>query len=439
MTSGAPEPRDPERGSAAKTVRVARVLDGLSTSVQRFPSALDLELEATVGAALRSALDVLNPDGHGTRPLALGGDGAVLEVHVAVADPAGLIPAGELLESVQGNLRPAPASRGWMLRVPTVARPRVFLTLLQGNLAMAVPWHAVQRVRMMPRNGADPAAWTEGVPVLPSFARTEGDQLDSPAILIGLGIRRAYLPADRLVWRMGLQDAGLPPPEESTTLRRALCSEEDEIYWELDLPRLLALVPPPFTLEPKAASREPRRPAAEPAPRLIELRREDVEPLEEARSVEPAPLPPPLAMSPSPAVEAPRPHSVSRPKLAPGARVLIAEDSITARIFLERLLGQMGLVVDSASNARELRLHSERGPWAVVFADVDLPDAVGEHLLELVARAPAAGYTLVALVRDEADREAARRAGVTHSLGKPFEREALVELLLQLGFMEARG
>jgi DNA-binding response OmpR family regulator len=111
----------------------------------------------------------------------------------------------------------------------------------------------------------------------------------------------------------------------------------------------------------------------------------------------------------------------------------VAEDSLTARIFLSRLLDQQGFVTESVPSAAQLLERLAEGPWSVVMVDVDLPDDRGAAWLQLVREA-APGSALVALVRDAAEGDSARRAGVSETLEKPFDRTSLVALLARLGF-----
>ena len=98
-----------------------------------------------------------------------------------------------------------------------------------------------------------------------------------------------------------------------------------------------------------------------------------------------------------------------------------------------RLLEQQGFTVDAVGTAAELRARLPLGPWALVCADIELPDAGGEEfLLEVRRSAEAARVPLVALVRDAADETVARAAGVTTTLRKPFERESLERVIRRL-------
>jgi DNA-binding response OmpR family regulator len=127
------------------------------------------------------------------------------------------------------------------------------------------------------------------------------------------------------------------------------------------------------------------------------------------------------------------------PETAANPRVLVAEDSITARIFLRRLLEQMGFEVEAVTSLRELRAVIGHGPWAIVMVDVDLPDARGARVLAgLAPRSERGPSPVVALVRDDEDTAVARSAGVRNTLRKPFERDDLERLLIALD-REPRG
>jgi CheY-like chemotaxis protein len=141
-------------------------------------------------------------------------------------------------------------------------------------------------------------------------------------------------------------------------------------------------------------------------------------------------------------VPAPEPPPAPSPVMAgaPAPRALIAEDSITASIFLERLLQQRGFAVLTVGNARDLRLTLTRERWDLVLVDVDLPDAPGGSGLVGLSprRAGGAGAAIVALVRDREDSALARAAGVSHVLRKPFEHGDVAHVLTTLGFSGPR-
>lgn len=134
------------------------------------------------------------------------------------------------------------------------------------------------------------------------------------------------------------------------------------------------------------------------------------------------------------------PQRIVMAQLTDRPLALVAEDSITARIFLTRMLEQRGLEVEAVDTAAELLLLLPQRSWAVVCVDVDLPDGCGEELLRMVGEvAGKQGPSLVALVRDEEDATAARAAGVSRMLHKPFDLEALTSLLSRLGLPTSKG
>jgi CheY-like chemotaxis protein len=217
-------------------------------------------------------------------------------------------------------------------------------------------------------------------------------------------------------------------------------------------------------------SAAPARPGRPPL-RLIELSRDEVEPLGEevpnwlfessfepadaasAGEAEPVPTAPgdsvEITIAPDPGAATTLPDAPPSPIALPGApaagivatpaasapRALIAEDSITACIFLERLLEQRGFAVLTVGSARDLGITLAREPWDLVLADVDLPDAPGGSGLVGLSprRIDGARAPIVALVRDREDAALARAAGVPHVLRKPFEYADVEHVLATLG------
>jgi CheY-like chemotaxis protein len=428
-----------------------------------------------------------------------------------------------------------------MVRVPVLAAHETFLLLEQGELALAVPWHSVVRMRLARADQLDALAAQDGYAVLPALAPMEDDDQEQPVVLLGLGLRRAYLRADRIVWRMPAEPTDETPPR-GLGLGPIVRTADGATFAMLDAARLLRDVPlPPLPLtgprEPRpllefepesptgATGTAPAEPAAAPAPmdaaesieanadrgepetppfdeeeappptsrpllRLIELGPADVQPLDAAgeaalglvvppSAIEPktfAPEPsiasdvaaaeplaagPPATHAAEPVTEpsesrAPKPAATT-PAVAPVAaapmaieapaapdtfarsraprRALVAEDSITARIFLVRLLEQVGFEVVAVASGRDLAYRAGREPWTIVLVDVDLPDAAAGSALTAIAplRADGGAAPVVALVRDADDASQARSRGVSRTLAKPYEREALIELLESLG------
>ena len=352
------------------------------------------------------------------------------------------------------------------MRVPIRTERDTFLMLEQDELQLAVPWHAVVRVRLIPTDTIDMMLRRQALPVLAPLAVSSRRMAEKPVVVVALGLKRACLVADRLVWRMSADPADAPGPSPAEGIGRAVESDDGEVHWVLEPDWLLRGVAAPAmglatarvspspspsssststVPEPAPVTREPipfpspatARPSTAP---LAALGPESVEPLggpqqtvetgapsalatlPEAAPVEASGAGDPLVSTEPPAPVVPSPR-----------RALVAEDSIAARIYLVRLLEQQGYDVHAVATAAELRASLAEGPWTLVCADGGLPDGQGGAFLSELTRASAtAGAALVALVRDADDESVARAAGVTMMLRKPFDREAFEQLLDRL-------
>lgn len=504
-------------------------------------------LDRTVATALRAALEWLLSDLERPRPFRLRAEDSVLEVRCEGVKPDGLFAAHEVLAEVDGGLAPLgetsnrAAAGTWMLRVPAWSPRPVHLMLEQGTLRLAVPWHAVLRLSLVPAIEIEERGGSLATPVLPSLAPLAAGVGERPVVAIAHGLKRALLVADRLVWRLGAEGCEPAEPPPAPRLARAVCSEEGEVFWvaeprvlleTIELPILPAATPrppgkpSPLVTPPVATPPTPRAPepienhpvtlvtddlveAEEPA---VELTAEDVEPLVlDVADVEPLPalemaagaedvivpvasLDVPVVREPVEEVEAPTTGAVTAPvaevatpaepaapveppiplstgdliaepphllpewlerfgtagaNLERGAAhepaaalpedapaVLIAEDSIAARLFLARLFEQRGRAVVEVTSAAELRARIDARRWELVCVDVDLPDASGKSFLEEIrARLDALEVPMVALVRDDEDTGLAAASGVRRWLRKPFDRDELEHLLARLGRM----
>ena len=136
----------------------------------------------------------------------------------------------------------------------------------------------------------------------------------------------------------------------------------------------------------------------------------------------------PVASTPAPAPPGRRPLRTA----------LVAEDSITARIFLARLLARLGFDVRTVDTAAALRAELERGAWSLACVDVELPDETGAAFLAGLVARHGARTPFLALVRDAEDRAAARHAGIERMLRKPFDHQELEQVLDHLGLVPRR-
>ena len=435
-----------------------------------------------VAAALRAALDWLTSDSG--RPLVLRAEDSVLEASCEHIDFDALTPATEVLAAVGANLGPGAGPVGtWTVRVPLHTGRGVYLMLVHGGVSVAIPWHAVLRLHMA---GAAELAERESLGGWPVLNGPLGGGLrpteDVPLALVAHGRKRGWLVADRLVWR--LQAEFVAPTERSPAdgLITMVETEEGEHYWLADPAWLLRSVeapslvrPAPRTAPAPAPQPEPRSapesvPGSEPptpreeiraslpvapappaparhAPPLRLLTPEDVERIE-AGDVEPiassirpgtpARTPDSAPGAAARAAQAPSPPETAAPGRRPMPGALVAEDSITARIFLARLLTRLGFDVSTVDTAAALRAELERCPWSLVCVDIELPDEAGTAFLAGLAARYAARTPFVALVRDAEDRVAARRAGIERMLRKPFDHQELEQVLGRLGLVPRR-
>ena len=414
-----------------------------------------------VAGALRVAVDHLIAGLASSPGLRLTADEAALEVRLDGIDSSGLASAGEVLEAVEGHLGVVPGVPGtWMIRVPLLTPNETFLLIEQGSMSLAVPWHAVVRMRLASREALARTAEQEGYTILPPSAPLLDPLGELPVVLLGLGLRRAYLLADQIIWRMAAEPTDEAAPRgqglgpmvrthegipyvmlDTVHMLREVAlpplphvheaAERREESWSPDVPVAPGPVADPAGSDPIESpgsggahlalaaldashletspvdadepSAEPAFPSGPPVLRLVELSTGDVEPIGE-----PVPAP----------------------------RALIAEDSIVAAIFLTRLLEKEGFEVVPVGTAAELHALASRGGWSVVFADVELPDATAGHGLAGLEprRADGTAAPVIALVRDPDDVARAGAYGVLHTLAKPFEAERLLGLLGELGF-----
>jgi CheY-like chemotaxis protein len=542
-----PMPGKPRWTPSVPTLSVADALADLPVADREsLAQARDVHLAAPIAAALRATLDwTAGADGP-TRPVRISFDASCVEIRFDVTDMTGLMPAHEVLAPYEGSLGPAfthdprSAPEPWILRVPPVVEKRSYLMFEQGGQPFAIPWHAVLKVGL---DDVDAAP-------LPRLRRLAGGGPiggGRPFVIAAWGLKRAILDADRLVWRLQAMPESSPGPPPVPGVTGAVRTEDDGVYWIVDLESLMQSVPlPPVPDAPRRVRVEPvpepartkaeapstqpsvapPRPARPASPHV--LSRAEVEPLQKAGAVvvpparpvpatpaamtpparpaasAPAPAavapsvaPPPVrhVAPPAPATVAPPPRPVAAPSVAPperpgrdtvpaaagpvqgsaapvppapsptavsgepaqpsgaeapptrptrglrGHTALVAEDSLTARMFLSRHLQMQGFEVRAVDCAADLRRELASRAWALVCVDIELPDARGTKLVrevvgsQTLSVAPAA---VVVLVRDRADMRMAAEAGVQRTLRKPYDAREVVELLDRIGFVPAR-
>ena len=404
-------------------------------------------LSLPVAAGLRAAIDWLG--GGATSALRITLQDAVVTIGLCVEHEPGLAPAGAVLALTGGALLRDGADR-WAIRVPLHSERPAFLLARQGALALAVPWHAVARLRLVDEAGR--ASLAE--PSLAPWSALERGHGERPAALVAQGLVHAWLHLDQIVWRVFAEPEPAFGPAELPGVRTCVQTPDGEGWWVVEPNVALQDVAPLVTPPPRPRGRErvetpEPEPMAQPvppsavdviepqdaaaaappasmsrggsaAPELIVLDRAHVRPFVRPRPaprrsapqvvvlVPPAPRVAPSVVGHVAALEAgvrPEPSTLSAVSVTPVApapagplptaeptpsapmRALIADDSLVARLAIARVLEREGWGVEMVERASEMWHALEQGAFGAVFVDVSLPDARGrEHLRELVAR-----------------------------------------------------
>ncbi len=221
--------------SPAATYALLEQLGGLS--FEPTDALVHARVAAPVAAALRAALDWLGVDDRVRTRVSV--QDSALELSVRVTFEAGLAPAGAVLASVEGSLGAAEDER-WALRLPLAAARPSFLLVRQGHVGLALPWHAVTRLRMLREAERTQLAEPMLAPLVP-FGEVGGER---PAALIALGLRRAWFMADRVVWRIVAEagDADIVSPVAGLT--QMITVDDQHRYWVVDPTVLLRGVEP---------------------------------------------------------------------------------------------------------------------------------------------------------------------------------------------------
>lgn len=189
------------------------------------PALLERErVTPAVAASLRAALEWLGAGERG--PIEAHVQDTALTLTAAVAHAGGIAPAAAVLASIEGSL--LPEGERWTMRLPLHAARGSYLLVRQGHLSLALPWHAVARLRML---GAEQRA-TLAEPVLAPFVPGITFAGERPAALLALGLQRAWCVIDRIVWRIAAEperDDGGPFTSATQTVRL----EDGERFWIL--------------------------------------------------------------------------------------------------------------------------------------------------------------------------------------------------------------
>jgi len=115
--------------------------------------------------------------------------------------------------------------------------------------------------------------------------------------------------------------------------------------------------------------------------------------------------------------------------------VLVVDDSPILRAAIRKVAAMAGIDPDrirEAGNGAEAIERLEEAPVDLVLLDINMPVMNGEEFVEAIRQRPEFADVLIVIVSTEANRQRLDRLvelGVSESLHKPFEPEALAEII----------
>ena len=119
-------------------------------------------------------------------------------------------------------------------------------------------------------------------------------------------------------------------------------------------------------------------------------------------------------------------------------KALVVDDSRAMRRIIAKLLVELGFEVhEAASGLEALQLTEKVAGLSLVLLDWNMPEMDGRQVLERLRADERFTDLPVMMVTTESEMEqveVALNAGASEYLMKPFDRQALLEKLLLLGF-----
>ena len=183
-----------------------------------------------------------------------------------------------------------------------------------------------------------------------------------------------------------------------------------------------------------AAEREARRHAADEAARqhaqdLLDKRLAERATEAAARTAATGPAAPRTALGPTPVrTTPPAPPAPPKPRTRAETMVLVADDSKVVRVKIGRLLEQHGFQVMLAEDGLAALRQMQMQVPHVLLTDAEMPGLDGLALTRKVRSLPHMAHVMVVMISsaDTSLAEAARAAGVTALLGKPYAEDQLL-------------
>jgi CheY-like chemotaxis protein len=115
--------------------------------------------------------------------------------------------------------------------------------------------------------------------------------------------------------------------------------------------------------------------------------------------------------------------------------ILVVENEVSNRILIERVLSSRGYRCISATNGREALDILDREQVDLILTDLSMPVLDGYRATQLIRARPALAHVPIVAVTAFAlqdEGEAAREAGCTEYLTKPFKPRQLLEVVERL-------
>lgn len=118
-------------------------------------------------------------------------------------------------------------------------------------------------------------------------------------------------------------------------------------------------------------------------------------------------------------------------------KLLVIDDDVFFRELVKDILQDYPITIHEASNGEEGLLVLRQEPIQIVITDIIMPEKEGlESIIEIIQKYP--GIQIIAVSGGGASGgnyylEMASSLGAHATLAKPFEKQELLDLLMQLG------
>jgi two-component system chemotaxis response regulator CheY len=116
-------------------------------------------------------------------------------------------------------------------------------------------------------------------------------------------------------------------------------------------------------------------------------------------------------------------------------KILIVDDSVTMRKMVGMTLRKAGFEVIEGTNGQEGLKALEREQVVLVISDVNMPIMDGISMVRAIRQLPAYRLTPILLLTTEIEdskKQAARTAGATGWMKKPFQPENLLTIVAKV-------